>query len=225
MVMKRFNMVFAKDDGGIEVYPMKEWLRQHPDQVPPGMHATFSNSHGLRDGMRKLGWKVQETDTEVRLMKDTIPFDSDGQDDDGEDDAGSDHVSFKLEYQLRDFLAQNLHLVSVKDQRLNLYVDPTGRDGIEYHTPVGFIDILAVSESGGFFVFELKRASSPDHALGQLTRYMGWVKQTIGKECEVHGIIVAGSINDRLKYALSVVPNITLFEYQVKFRLLQAHGF
>jgi hypothetical protein len=125
-------------------------------------------------------------------------------------------ASFQLEYQLRDFIAQNLHVVSVNKQRLSLYVDPTGRDGIEFRTPVGLIDILAVNELGEFFVFELKRASSPDHAIGQVARYMGWVKQTIGKGRDVHGVIVARSINNRLRYAVSVVPNVSLFEYQVK---------
>jgi RecB family endonuclease NucS len=62
---------------------------------------------------------------------------------------------------------------------VRLFVDPVGRDGVEYPTAVGPIDILAADDSGAFFVFELKRARSPDHAMGQLTRYMGWVRQTI----------------------------------------------
>src|SRR5208337_498229 len=47
-----------------------------------------------------------------------------------------------------------------------------GRSGIEFPTAVGPIDILAIDASGDFFVFELKRARSPDHAIGQPTRYM-----------------------------------------------------
>jgi RecB family endonuclease NucS len=93
------------------------------------------------------------------------------------------------------------------------------RDGIEFPTAVGPIDILAVDDSGAFFVFELKRARSPDRAIGQLTRYMGWVRQTIGKDREVKGIIVAKEISDSLRYAVSVVPNVSLFEYEVEFRL------
>ena len=35
--MKRFNVLIPKEDGGVEVYPMKEWLRQHPEPFPPGL--------------------------------------------------------------------------------------------------------------------------------------------------------------------------------------------
>jgi endonuclease len=110
----------------------------------------------------------------------------------------------------------------VKGKKLRLYVDPTGRDGIEYPTAVGPIDILAVDDSGSFFVFELKRARSPDRAIGQLARYMGWVGQTIGKNRAVNGIIVAKEISENLRYAVSVVPQVSLFEYEVEFRLKPA---
>src|SRR5208337_786081 len=62
-----------------------------------------------------------------------------------------------------------------------------GRSGIEFPTAVGPIDILAIDASGDFFVFELKRARSPDHSIGQPTRYMGWVQQTIGKGSKSQG--------------------------------------
>jgi RecB family endonuclease NucS len=84
---------------------------------------------------------------------------------------------------------------------------------------VGFIDILARDDAGGFFVFELKRASSPDRAIGQLARYMGWVKHTIGRDQDINGIIVCKTIDDRLKYAASLLPKVHLFEYEVEFHL------
>ncbi len=66
--MKRFNIIVPRDDGGVELYPMKEWLRQHPEQIPSGLDATSSTSHQLRDGLRRRGWGVEETPTEVRLL-------------------------------------------------------------------------------------------------------------------------------------------------------------
>jgi len=137
-------------------------------------------------------------------------------------EAEAPEAYFGLEYQLRDFLAQNLGAIDVKGKRLRLYVDPTGRDGIEFPTVVGPIDILAVDDSGAFFVFELKRGRSPDYAIGQLSRYMGWVHETIGKGCEVNGVIVAKEIGEGLRYAVLVVPNVTLFEYEVEFHLKSA---
>ena len=115
--------------------------------------------------------------------------------------------------------AQNLSSVRVEGRKLKLFVDATGRDGVEFPTAVGLIDILAVDDAGALVVFELKRARSPDHAIGQLTRYMGWVKQTIGKDNKVRGVIVAKMISESLRYAISVIPDVSLFEYEVSFQL------
>src|SRR5690606_18321364 len=103
--------------------------------------------------------------------------------------------AFALEHQLRDFLAENIETMSIDGQQLRLYVDPTGRDGVEYPTAVGPIDILAIDPTGAFVVFELKRATAPDRAIGQLARYMGWVKATIGVGRDVRGVIVAKAID------------------------------
>jgi endonuclease len=64
----RFNVVIPREDGGVEIYPMKEWLRRNPTHIPPGMHPTNSNSHKLRDGLRRNGWSVHEASDEIRLM-------------------------------------------------------------------------------------------------------------------------------------------------------------
>jgi len=138
------------------------------------------------------------------------------------DERESSEASFELEFQLRDFIAQNLGAIDVAGNRLRLYVDPSERNGIEFPTDIGPIDILAVNDSGDFFVFELKRARSSDRAIGQLARYMGWVRQTFGKDREVNGIIVAKEISNGLRYAVSIVPNVSLFEYEVEFRLKPA---
>lgn len=226
--MKRFNVVIPKDDGGIEIHAMKEWLRQHSEKIPTGLDATLSTSHQLRSGLKGLGWLVQETESEVRLIPPDSTFneaeiDSILGDDSFESETEPQETCFALEYQLRDFLAQNIGAIEVLGKKLKLYVDPSGRDGIEYPTAVGPIDILASDAAGAFYVFELKRARSPDHAIGQLARYMGWIRQTIGKGKDVSGIIVAKEISDKLRYAISAVPNVTLFEYEVEFRLKLTH--
>ena len=73
-----------------------------------------------------------------------------------------------------------------------------------------------------FYVFELKRSRGSDKVVGQLARYMGWVAATIGKEKKVNGVIVANNIDDKLRYAASVFPNVSLFEYQLEFHLKEA---
>ncbi|MCL0102705.1 hypothetical protein M1N93_01940 [Dehalococcoidia bacterium] len=71
--MRRF-MVIVYKEGGDEIHPMKDWLRHNLDYIPPGMHPSKSTSHQLCNGLKKLGWMVQETDTEVRL---TMPSHAD----------------------------------------------------------------------------------------------------------------------------------------------------
>ncbi|MDA8351298.1 MAG: endonuclease NucS [Pseudomonadota bacterium] len=227
MPVQRHSVVIPREDGGVEVHPLKEWLRQHPEEVPNGLDPTLSTSHQLRSALSRLGWTMQETPTEIRLIKSSGRADIEAvqelfDPEDGAEEESSEPY-FTLEYQLRDFLASNLPTIPIDGRRLRLYVDPSGRDGVEFPTAVGPIDILAVDEKGAFIVFELKRARSPDMAIGQLARYMGWVRQTIGKDREVFGVIVAKSIGEKLRYAVSVVPNVSLFEYEVEFPLRPAH--
>ena len=51
-----------------EKHPLKEWLRDHPDQIPPGLSPDVDNSWSLRDALKKLGWTVTETPDEVQLF-------------------------------------------------------------------------------------------------------------------------------------------------------------
>lgn len=229
--MARFNVVLAREDGGLEVHPMKEWLRLHPEHIPAGLHPTNSTSHQLRDGLRRKGWTVQSAPDEVRLLppgdlatEETVAAVL------GEDRGTSaeadeaEEAAFRFEIQLRDFIAQNLHAIDIHGPKLRLYVDEEGRSGVEYPTPVGPIDILAVDSSGAFYVFELKRARSPDHAIGQLARYMGSLRKKFGSAREINGVIVAREITQNLRYAIAVIPNISLFEYEVQFKLKRAES-
>jgi hypothetical protein len=128
-------------------------------------------------------------------------------------------ASFALEAQLRDFIIGNISRVPIKETRLHLYRDSSGRLGKEYPTAVGPIDILAVDKGGNFFVFELKLGRGADRVLGQLARYMGWVKTNLARDTEVNGVVVAQTIDEKLRYAARVMSRITLLEYEVDFRV------
>jgi hypothetical protein len=228
-MVQRHIVVLPQDNGSFEIQPLKEYLRQNPD-VLPDLDANNSTSHQLRAALKRKGWTMQETPSEIRLIKPGTAFDIakveevlGGSEEGDFEPAGVPEATFTLEYQLRDFLAANLETVKVNDKRLRLYIDPTGRDGIEFPTAVGPIDILALDQNSDFVVFELKRANSPDRAVGQLARYMGWVQQTIGRDRKVSGVIVAKTISQNLRYAASVVSSVFLFEYQVEFHLRPAH--
>lgn len=222
--MKRFYVVL--DDGGVERHRMKPWLREHPELLPEDCDYPTSRktSHQLRDALRRNGWTVQETPFEVLLTPPGVTLKEQHPGNEEDEDENLAEAEFTLEYQLRDFLAQNLEVISVDGKKLSLYVDAADRDGVEYPTDVGPIDILAVDETGAFVVFELKRARSPDRAIGQLSRYMGWVTHTIGKGQAVRGVIVAKNISRNLRYAVTVIPEVSLFEYDVRFTLNAVTG-
>ena len=218
--MKHFYVVL--DAKGNDRHKMKQYLRKNPDLLP-GLDPSNNTSHKLRNALKKKGWAVQETQDEVLLTPPGVTLPPPVID--PPEDEDPPEAEFTLEYQLRDFLAQNLETILVDGKKLRVYVDPSDRDGVEFPTDVGPIDILAVDdETGDFVVFELKRASSPDRAIGQLSRYMGWVKQTVGKGQKVRGVIVAKTISQNLRYAVLVVPNVSLFEYEVRFTLKAASG-
>ena len=105
---------------------------------------------------------------------------------------------------------------TIKKHKLKLY-DDGERRGKEYPTEVGPIDILTTDEKGDFYVFETKLSRGVDKALGQLLRYMGWVKINIAKNKNVYGFIVANKMDEKIKYAVEMTPNVALCEYEMKF--------
>jgi hypothetical protein len=225
---KRFVVVIPNDSGGEAVFPMKQWVREHMQPATLGIDPQHSTSHQMRLALKRSGWTDKDTGAEIRLVAPgTIdPMElAVGDASDEEDDDDELEPSFALESQLRDFLAQNLENIKVGGATLALYKDANARVGIEYPTDVGPIDILAVDGSGNFVVLELKRSRTPDHAIGQLSRYMGWVKYKMDQTKSVRGVIVARTISDNLRYAASVIPNVDLYEYQVEFQLKHVPGF
>ncbi|WP_175577263.1 endonuclease NucS domain-containing protein [Rhizobium oryziradicis] len=223
-------MALQLANGQMRFEPLKAWLRSNPGQLPAGVSTEDKTSHQLRSILRRQGWQVEFLPEEVRLTKSGTVFSEEqiatASDDESfiEDEREEDfETRFSLESQLRDFISGNLPRIPINGRYLKLFVDANGVDGVEYQVGVGRIDILALDSDGSFYVFELKRAESSDRVLGQLTRYMGWLKKTIAADREVYGVIVSKEIGSNLRYAVSVVPNVFLFEYAIQFTLNEAH--
>lgn len=136
-------------------------------------------------------------------------------------DPPNDHGNgFAAEAHLRDYLARHLHEV---EPGLGLYVDEQyDRDGVEYPTGVGVIDILAQDATGGFVVIELKVAKGPDSVAGQVLRYKNWVKAHLADGKPVRGVIIAQQINDKIRYAVAGDEEIALMEYEISLNLKSA---
>lgn len=123
---------------------------------------------------------------------------------------------FAFERDLLNFLSKNLHTV---EPGLVLY-NSDGITGIEFNAGGRFIDILAVDKNNCFVVIELKVSKGSDRVIGQLLRYIGWIKSNLAKENQkVRGIIIARNISEDLKIASSVLQDVKLFEYNISFTL------
>ena len=129
-------------------------------------------------------------------------------------------VQFAYEADLRNFLSKNLHLI---ESGLSLY-EEEGINGIEFPAGGRWIDILAVSNANNLVVIELKVSRGYDRVVGQLLRYIGWVKGNLAEiDQSVRGVIVARSISEDLLLACGGLPNISLFEYELSVQLSEVN--
>ncbi len=55
--------------------------------------------------------------------------------------------------------------------------------------------------------------------VGQILRYINWIKKNLAKDKEVKGSIVVGGSDNKLKYSLYDQKNIKLYIYKVDFKL------
>lgn len=136
-----------------------------------------------------------------------------------ENENPSASAQFAMESHLRDYLAQNLKHIQGLPAQLELYTDESGIPGVEYRTGVGFIDLLARDTDGAFYVLELKVSRGSDAVIGQIMRYMGWIRENLAKDHPVYGVVVTSGASEKLKYAASEHSGIFLREYELSFSL------
>lgn len=129
-------------------------------------------------------------------------------------------ANFALEKHLEDFLVSNWKNTLLGKQ-FNIFEDEGEKVGQQYQTDTGAIDILAVSKDNKtLLVVELKKGRASDVVVGQTLRYMGYVKDMLAEERQtVRGVIIASEDDQRMKRALSMVPNIDFYRYEVSFKL------
>lgn len=143
---------------------------------------------------------------------------------DAEDEPQADtDQQFILERHLHDFLADNWEK-TLLGKEWDILVEDGDQVGYEYRCDIGRIDILAHSEGRRkWLIVELKRNLSGDAAVGQVLRYMGWVKLHLCKSGElVQGLIVCRKVDDSLWYAMQAVKDVEVMQYKVDFHLEKA---
>ena len=134
-------------------------------------------------------------------------------------------ITPSLESKLEDFISNNL---TAFEPNLQLYKDQDGIPGRQYPTEVGIIDLLCLDEKGDFVVIELKRGRENDKVVGQISRYMGWIKANLAKDSkDVRGIVVVHKPTDRypknekLFYAILANPKIELRYYEIALNFFE----
>jgi restriction system protein len=138
------------------------------------------------------------------------------------DETVEDPWAFALEEHLEDFLLMNwAHTELGKDYDIYEEDDENGQ---QYQTDTGPLDILAISKDKKvLLVVELKKGRASDAVVGQTLRYMSYVKEELAEQDQtVRGIIIALEDDQRIRRALTMVPDVVFYRYQVSFKLVKS---
>jgi len=138
------------------------------------------------------------------------------------DDTIEDPSSFALEKHLEDFLVKNWSS-TLLGENYNI-VELNGElIGQQYATDTGPIDILAISkDETEILVVELKKGRASDAVVGQILRYMGFISSEVAESNQsVRGCIIALDDDLRIRNALSIIPTIDFYKYELKFKLIK----
>jgi restriction system protein len=138
------------------------------------------------------------------------------------DETVEDPSVFALEKHLEDFLVQNWNQTEL-GKKYDIYEEEGELVGQQYPSDTGPIDILAISkDKKELLVVELKKGRVSDSVVGQIQRYMGYVKDELAEDTQtVKGVIIALEDDIRIRRALSVTSNIEFYRYQVTFKLFK----
>jgi restriction system protein len=133
-----------------------------------------------------------------------------------------DPSEFALEKHLEDFLIKNWKSTSL-GKKYDVYEEDGELVGQQYPSDTGPIDILAISkDKKTLLVVELKKGRVSDNVVGQIQRYMGFVKSELAeKNQDVKGVIIGHDDDVRIHRALSVANNIEFYKYKVNFKLFK----
>ena len=131
-----------------------------------------------------------------------------------------DPSAFAIEKHLEDFLIYNWANTDLaKDY--DLLTDEGEVVAQQYQSDTGPIDILVISkDKKEYLVIELKKGRASDVVVGQILRYMGFVKNELAVNGEnVRGIIIALEDDLRLRNAITMIPSVEFYRYEINFKL------
>ncbi len=128
-------------------------------------------------------------------------------------------AEFALESHLEEFIYCNWNSINWGID-LEIYKIEE-QDGRQFPAGMWNIDFLAIDkDTEEYVVIELKKGKTSDAVVGQILRYMSWVKENIDHAINVKGIIIAKEVDDALRYAIKDLPQVQVKTYKVDFHLL-----
>ena len=131
-----------------------------------------------------------------------------------------DATVLALEKHLEDFLVKNWKQTEL-GKLYDIYEEDGELIGQQYPSDTGPLDILAISkDKSTLLVVELKRGRVSDNVVGQIQRYMGYVKEELAEPHQtVKGVIIGLEDDVRIRRALAVTQNIEFYKYKISFKL------
>jgi restriction system protein len=227
--MQRGDLVFSPDGNGNyfsgEVTGEYKYVVDSffPHQREVSWHKSTFGKNEMSEDFRKAAGKpltIIET-TKYQDEIDLLIGDTRKQTIFSSDETVEDPSAFALEKHLEDFLIFNWSQTDLS-KKYDLVTDEGVVVAQQYQSDTGPIDILAISkDKKEYLVVELKKGRTSDVVVGQTLRYMGFVKNELAINGEsVRGVVIALEDDLRLRNALSMVPSIDFFRYQVDFKLI-----
>ncbi|HIO24360.1 MAG TPA: DUF91 domain-containing protein, partial [Candidatus Poseidoniales archaeon] len=83
---------------------------------------------------------------------------------------------------------------------------------------------LAIDHQASLVVIELKVDRGHEKVVGQICRYIAWIRENLADEGQhVRGIIIGHEVTEDLRLACSMVKDVSLREYSISFSLNQVN--
>jgi restriction system protein len=198
-----------------EILPHRRPVRWMPQTI---LREDFSTS--LRNSLRSIGTVMSATkySEEIEALLGGHPHSTLI----ATDEHIEDPSVFGLEKHLEEFLVANWANTELGND-YDIYEVDGEVVGQQYSSDTGPLDILAISkDKSELLVVELKKGRASDAVVGQTQRYMGFVQYELAEVNQtVKGVIIGLESDLRLRRALSVIPNIKFYRYEVNFKLIQ----